>query len=179
MRANIVLTLTGTDRIGMVEFVTGILLPHGGNVENSRMARLGGEFAMLMLVSFPAENQEALQRDLESLVTQGYKVTVSLTRTVSGGIYPGWLPFQIEVRGADHEGIIHEVARYLSERGIHIEFMETGVTWAPISGAPLFTMTAQVAVPPTVGIGWEDALHNLGELLMVEIRVTSPDTRPH
>ena len=39
MRANIVLTLTGTDRIGLVDEVTGMLLDLGANVEDSRMAR--------------------------------------------------------------------------------------------------------------------------------------------
>jgi len=53
MKRNLVLTLTGPDRIGIVEKVTGLLLERGGNVETSRMARLGGEFAVLMLVSLP------------------------------------------------------------------------------------------------------------------------------
>ena len=50
MQKTFVLTLTGPDRIGFVEKVTGLLLERGGNVETSRMARLGGEFAILMLV---------------------------------------------------------------------------------------------------------------------------------
>ena len=53
MRKNIVFTLTGTDRTGLVEEITKLLLDLGGNVETSRMARLGGEFAVLMLVSIP------------------------------------------------------------------------------------------------------------------------------
>ena len=55
MSKNFVLTLTGPDRIGIVERVTRVLLDRGGNVETSRMARLGGEFAILMLVSMPAD----------------------------------------------------------------------------------------------------------------------------
>src|SRR5690349_484048 len=55
MQRNFVLTLTGPDRIGVVETVTRLLLERGGNVETSRMARLGGEFAILMLVSVPSE----------------------------------------------------------------------------------------------------------------------------
>ena len=49
MRKNIVFTLTGSDKIGIVEEVTKVFLDHNGNVETSRMARLGGEFAILML----------------------------------------------------------------------------------------------------------------------------------
>ena len=72
MRANIVLTLTGADRIGLVEEVTGMLLDLDGNVEASRMARLGGEFAMLMLVSLSSEQLPGLEKSVESLPGQDW-----------------------------------------------------------------------------------------------------------
>jgi glycine cleavage system transcriptional repressor len=173
MRTNIVFTLTGPDRIGIVESVTKMLLDHGANVESSRMTRLGGEFAMLMLVSMP-EQPASLDSDVEALIAQGYKVTTSLTQQTYAETHPGWLPFRIEVEGADHEGIIHQVARHLSERGINIESMETGVDHAPVSGTPLFTMTAIVAVPPGLAAQeWEAALQEAGEVLNVDIRVTT------
>jgi glycine cleavage system transcriptional repressor len=172
MRTNIVFTLTGPDRIGIVESVTKMFLDHGGNVESSRMARLGGEFAILMLVSLPEERSVGLDRDLDLLVNQGYKVTSTPTKPTEAR--PGWLPFRIEVEGADHEGIIHEVSLYLSERGINIESMETGVEYAPVSATPLFTMSAIVAVPPELAAGtWEAALLDTGELLNVDIRVSA------
>lgn len=174
MRTNIVFTLTGPDRIGIVESVTKMFLNHGGNVESSRMARLGGEFAMLMLVSLPEERSAGLDRDIEALVARGYKVTTTLTEQKDAGMHSGWHPFRIEVEGADHEGIIHEIARYLSERGINIESMETGVGHAPVSASPLFTMSAVVAVPPDLATGkWEAALHDTGERLNVDIRVAA------
>ena len=66
MKRNLVLTLTGPDRIGIVDRVTGLLLDRGGNVETSRMARLGGEFAVLMLVSLPSEHCAGLDRTWKS-----------------------------------------------------------------------------------------------------------------
>src|SRR4051794_17904561 len=109
MQKNFILTLTGPDRIGIVERVTGLLLGRGGNVETSRMARLGGEFAILMLASMPAEQFAGLETDLEGLATQGYKLTTTRADRTYAEAHPGWVPFRIEVRGADHEGIIHEV----------------------------------------------------------------------
>ena len=41
MQMEFVLTLTGHDRVGIVKEITNVLVRHGGNVENSRMARLG------------------------------------------------------------------------------------------------------------------------------------------
>jgi glycine cleavage system transcriptional repressor len=63
MQKNLVVTLTGQDRVGIVEQVTKKVLEYGGNVEASRMARLGGEFAVLMLVSIKADRLESLQQE--------------------------------------------------------------------------------------------------------------------
>ncbi len=173
MRTNIVFTLTGPDRVGIVEAVTRMFLAYGGNVDTSRMARLGGEFAMLMLVSLPQGQVAGLEKGVEELAGKGYKVTTSLTAQPHGEAHPGWLSFQVEVHAADHEGIIHEVARYLSERGINIESMETETTPAPLSGSPLFSMTAQVAVPPALaGENWETVLEAEGNRLGLDIKVS-------
>ena len=118
------------------------------------------------------ERYAGLDHDLEALAAQGYKVTTTPAERTYAEAHPGWLPYRIEVRGADHEGIIHEVAHYLSERGINIESVESETTPAPTSGAPLFNMTAQVVVPPGLsGQGWEAGLEGLGSRLNLEITV--------
>src|SRR3954468_15156328 len=163
MQRNIVLTLTGPDRVGIVDRVTGLLLDRGGNVETSRMARLGGEFAILMLVSLPAERFAGLDEGLKRLTAQGYKVTTTQAERTYAEAHPGWLPYRIEVHGADHEGIIHEVAHYLSQNGINIESAESETTPAPTTGTPFFTMTAEVVVPPSLsGQDWIARLEGLG-----------------
>jgi glycine cleavage system transcriptional repressor len=170
MQKNFVLTLTGPDRIGIVDRVTGLLLDRGGNVETSRMARLGGEFAILMLVSLPADRVTGLDADLERLADEGYKLTTTPAERTYTEAHPNWLPFRIEVRGADHQGIIHEVAHYLSERGINIESADSLTTAAPVSGSPLFEMTAQVVVPPSLAEqSWKAGLDEIAGRMNLEI----------
>ncbi len=147
MRTNIVFTLSGPDRVGLVEEVTRVMLDLDGNVETSRAVRLGGEFAILMLVTLPAEELAGLEAAFLHLTSSGYRVTVGETEDTYEASHRGWLPYRIEVLGADHEGIIHDIAHGLSQRGINIESMETGTSPAPVSGALLFTMRAVVAVP--------------------------------
>jgi glycine cleavage system transcriptional repressor len=172
MRKNFVLTLTGSDRLGIVESVTKMLLEYDGNVEASRMARLGGEFAMLMLFSMPEEQVAGLDSGVQNLSSQGFRVSTCLTGQTYAQKYTGWLPYEIDVRGADHEGIIHQVAAYLLQRGINIESMDTGVTPAPMSGTPIFTMTAVVMVPPTISDhDWDDHLEHVANQLDVDITV--------
>ena len=174
MPTNFVLTLTGPDRIGLVEEVTGLLLKRGGNVETSRMARLGGEFAVLMLVSMPDGTFSGLDNWLAGLTARGYKTTTTKTGQTLSQTHPGWHSYKIEVQGADHEGIIHEVAHYLSKQGISIESMESESTPAPTSGVPLFAMRAVVAVPPGLsGSGWEAGLEAIGGRLNLDITAVS------
>ena len=46
-----VLTAVGRDRPGLVEKISSLLLGAGANLEDSRMAILGGEFALILLFS--------------------------------------------------------------------------------------------------------------------------------
>jgi len=178
VRTNIVFTLTGTDRVGIVDEVTQLLLDCGGNIETSRMARLGGEFAILVLVSLPPERLGALEKAIARLIAEGYKVTTTRTRSNYADAHAGWLPYQVDLSGADHEGIIHEIAHTLSGCGITIESMDTGTGRAPNSGAPLFTMTALIAVPPDLSDrGWETTLAEAARRLDVEIAVSALSAR--
>ncbi len=173
MRKNLVLTLTGNDRVGIVEHVTKLLLEYDSNVESSRMARLGGEFVMLMLVSVPTQKFEALREGVRNLREDDYKITTRQTERGYSAKYAGWMPYQIEVSGADHEGIIHHLTRYLAVQGINVETMDTGMVPAPMSGTPLFTMTAIVVVPPALPFpDWRDDLEEAGDKVNVDVTVS-------
>jgi glycine cleavage system transcriptional repressor len=82
------------------------------------------------------------------------------------------MPYRVQVRGADHEGIVHAIAAGLAARGINIESMETETTPAPVTGAPLFSMSALVLVPPTLpDPDWMDALSEAGDASGVDVEV--------
>jgi glycine cleavage system transcriptional repressor len=173
MPKRFVLTLTGADRIGIVQHVTESILECGGDVQASRMARLGGEFAMLMLVSIPDTETERLSGEVANLSGEGFKVVLTETEWGVSARRKDWLPYQIEVRGANHEGIIHKIAEHLSQQGINIESIDTNVVPAPMSGAPVFTMDAIVVVPPELPkIKWQDALEEVADELNVDLKVS-------
>ncbi|MBN2008177.1 transcriptional regulator [candidate division KSB1 bacterium] len=174
MHTNLVLTLNGHDRVGIVDHVTKLVLEYDGNVEASRMARLGGEFAMLMLISVPSEKYETLNAGLKSLEKENFTVATFQTGNTDTLNYTGWLPYQMEVNGADHEGIIHHITHYLAQRGINIETMDTSMMKAPMSGTPLFRMTAVIVVPPQLYVkDWQEDLINVGDEMNVDIEVSA------
>jgi len=152
MRKNLVVTVTGNDKVGIVEEVTGLMLSYDANVESSKMARLGGEFAMLMLVSVTAERFGELRESVRGLRDDAYKISTRETSRGGGQKFAGWQSCALEVRGADHEGLIHEITSYLAEQGVSVESMDTGSEPAPMSGGTLFTMTAVVLVPPALDV---------------------------
>ena len=173
MNKEIVLTLTGHDRVGIVKEITNVLVKHGGNVVNSRMARLGGEFAMLALVALDEKDLPTLEADFQKLREEGFQITLQQTEDDHAKKFAGWLPYQIEVLGADHEGIIHEIAQHLAQQGINFEDVETTTSPAPMSGTPLFKMQATVLVPPNLPFSkWSDALEEIGDNLNVTVEVT-------
>lgn len=173
MQKHLVFTLTGPDRVGLVEDITEVLLKYQGNVEMSRMTRLGDQFAILMLVAIPEEQFDALRQGLRGLRDEGYKVTTSPAEQSYATRYNGWVPYQVKVTGADHEGIIHDIARYLADKGINIETMDTGIVKAPMSGTPLFSMSAIVVAPPDLPFNeWRADLEDAGNKVNVDTEVT-------
>jgi glycine cleavage system transcriptional repressor len=128
---------------------------------------------MLMLVSIPDANTEQLSANMENLAGEGFKVSFTETEGEVVAERKDWLSYLIKVRGANHEGIIHEIAEHLSRQGINIESIDTDVVPEPMSGAPLFTMEAIVVAPPELPEqSWQNELEEVADRLNVELEVS-------
>ena len=170
-----VITIIGPDRRGLVASITEKIVSQNANIEESHMTRLGGEFAVLMLLSLSNGKRKTLLAGLEKLNGEQVKVFVKETDLTRLKVFEGFVPYQISVIGADHEGIVHRVAEYLAELRIQVDDMETHVTKAPVTGTPLFSMQAEVQVPPEIGLPQlRDQLEELGDQLGVDIAVKLP-----
>lgn len=143
------------------------------------MARLGGAFAILMQATMPAEQVAGLEGAFATLVEQGYKITVAPIDNVPPQPHAGVRLYQLSVLGADHEGIVYQVAQSLAQRGINIESMETQTTQAAMSGTPLFSMKALVSAPEGLNDAeWFAALEETGRQLNVDIDVRESALKP-
>ncbi|WP_345319305.1 ACT domain-containing protein [Candidatus Villigracilis proximus] len=91
MPKNIVLTLTGRDKIGIVDSVTSVIVKRNGNVNASRMTRLGGEFAMLMLIALPDQEFGGLDQDFQSMRSDGYQITLCKPKMIRKNMPAGCL----------------------------------------------------------------------------------------
>src|SRR5688572_25761682 len=110
MQISLVMTVIGKDRTGLVESVARMVAEHDGNWLESRMCRLGGEFAGLLRVHVPAERRAALENALSKLTD----LTVVVHSDESA--QPAGKPqlATLEVVGHDRPGIVREITQALA-----------------------------------------------------------------
>ena len=171
----LVVTAVGRDKRGTVEKITDVVVENHANIEESKMARLGGEFAVIMLLSLSGENQDKIINGFEDLQTHGLMITCRATDFSRLQKFRNYVPYEISLVGADHEGIVNHIARYLASEQINIEEVDTTVTHAPNTGTPLFAMSARVQAPPQLSLGQlRNKLEKVGEELDVDIGIKVP-----
>jgi glycine cleavage system transcriptional repressor len=174
MSSLIVISAIGSDRPGIVQALSGAVLARDGNILDSRMTVLGGEFAVLMLVSGNDSSLARLEQDRESL-EQSLDLQLTLKRTRQREPGRQALPYHVEVVAMDHPGIVHDIANFFSGRGINIDDLHTGTYAAPHTGTPMFSLHMTLSVPA------EESIPKLRDAFMdfCESRNLDANLTPH
>ena len=168
MRSQIVLTLIGRDRPGLVEALAGQVAAHGGNWEESRMAHLAGKFAGILRVSVATAMAPSLADALSKLEREGLKIVVETSEPAIEA--PSGRRLRLEAVGGDREGIVRDISRALASRGINVDELHTTCEDAPMGGGQLFKATALLRVPAGVATGeLRSILEGLADDLMVDV----------
>lgn len=145
-RGYMVFTAVGPDRAGLVNEISSAIHAAGANLEDSRMAILGGEFALILLL---AGSPDALERVKQAGATLeaklGLRCVLKETRTPSG--LGDHLLYRLRLTGVDRPGIVMAIAGLLASRGVNLASLESRVTYAPLSGTPMFVLEADLQVP--------------------------------
>jgi glycine cleavage system transcriptional repressor len=152
-RRYLVLSALGPDRPGLVAQITHYVADRGGNVEDSRMAILGGEFGVMVLVSAPEAKLATLTGEIAQLEkTTGLGVLARATVSPEAHRKAAAMPCLIVASALDQEGIVRSIASALHEVGINIVSLETSAYPSPMSGHPLFRLEAKVDVPRGIAV---------------------------
>jgi glycine cleavage system regulatory protein len=164
----LVLTVLGDDRPGLVEALAQVIAAHGGNWLESRMARLAGKFAGILRASVPQANREALTRALQGLEEQGLRIMLGWSMADEPA--RAYRCLTLDLLGHDHPGIVRDIAQALASQGINIDDLQSEYSSAPMSGDMLFKATAQLRLPPEVGLAeLRENLESLAHNLMVDL----------
>ena len=173
---SLIISAVGSDRPGIVSELSAAITSHGGNIEKSRMTRLGSDFTIIMLVTVEPKWEEnlvvAIQAIKElSITTKGTEPNHTIIAGETCNDIIGET-CQITLSGADNEGIVKVLSKYLGEKSINILEMDTNISQAPISGSPLFNLNASVSIPGEVdGRDIQIDLSRISKELGVEIHL--------
>ena len=146
MKQHIAVSAIGTDRTGIVHDLTRVISECGGNISESRMASLGSEFAMVLLVSGNWHSLAKLETELKKLADAS-GLTVNLRRTEPRSARTDMLPYSIDAVCLDQTGIVSGLAGFCASRGIDIAEVSTCTYPAAHTGAQMFAVQMIVNVP--------------------------------
>ena len=162
MSQHAILTAVGDDRPGLVDEVTRFLFEAGGNIEDSRMVNLRGQFAMMVLIGGTDAAIESLRANLPRL-TQQTKLAAELRPAAPARpAAADAMPYKLTATAIDQTGLVHRLSRELHEHDVNIESLDTRLAAAPYTGAPLFEMELIISVPRKTQIS--DLRESLGKL---------------
>ena len=175
MDTEMVMTIIGPDRPGIVELLARIINQHDGNWLDSRMSHLGGQFAGILRIQVPEAQKEALHEALTALQEQDLVIVVRY-EPVEAEPVP-LTSANLELVGHDKPGIIREISQILSRHSVNVEELHTDRTSAPMCGEPLFTAHARLRVPsPGALSALREDLEKLAANLMVDIGLDETET---
>ena len=137
------MTVIGPDRTGLVEALARAVAGHGGNWLESRMCRLGGEFAGILRVEVSPDKKTALLGELQKIA--GLTVTIHSGETKTSA--KNARETKMEIIGQDRPGIVHEISAALARAGVNVEEFSSEVVSGAMSGEALFKAQARLQLP--------------------------------
>lgn len=151
MKNQILLCVVGPDRPEVLKSVTRRVLETGCNVEESRMATLGQEAAMMFLVSGPWDAIAKLESALPRM-SERHGLQYLARRTDHRDLEGGFLPYAVEVVAADKAGIVHNLVEFFAARGILIDNLASSRYTASQTGTDMFSAHLSVSIPSDLHI---------------------------
>ncbi|HLY83996.1 MAG TPA: ACT domain-containing protein [Acidimicrobiales bacterium] len=143
--AILAVTVIGQDRPGIVAAVSRVLVDQGCNLEDTEMAILRGQFAMMLIVAAPDPVTSASLEEAVMEGTAGFDLQVVVRAVPARAMPPGAQDapqWSVSMHGADKPGIVAAVTEVLAEAGVNITGMETRLIGDPTE--PVYAMSLDV-----------------------------------
>src|SRR3954454_2582421 len=154
------LSALGRGRPGILAAVTGALLGHGVNLEDSQMTILRGHFTMMLVGDVPADADVGRLRT--DLVAGGRDLgleAIALAEVADADPEASDDPSHIvTVYGADHPGIVNSVAEALAAADVNITDLKNRLVPDADGGGDLYAMMVEVSLPPGLSAGALESL---------------------
>ena len=147
----IAISVLARNRSGLVEMLARVAQEAGCNIMDTRMATLGQEFAMFMLVSGSWDAIVKLEDSLDRMRSRE-KLGITCHRTEARAEREELMPYAIEVVATDRPGIVCEIGEFFGARNIAIEDMSSYSYPAAHTGTRMFSLHMSISVPVDTSI---------------------------
>ena len=156
----LVLTIIGRDRAGVVASLADVVRFHDGNWKRSELAEIAGTFAGVVVVEVGDDHVDELLANLLVLRHQGLHVTAQQIEEPT--VSPDADEVRLRLTGDDRPGIVHEISTAISEHGISISRLSTITDFSGENGGRQFHITVQLTVP--TGADLDAVLDSIGDV---------------
>jgi glycine cleavage system transcriptional repressor len=151
MTSKLVISALGADRPGIVDELSNIIYKNELNIEDSRMTVLGGEFAVLLLVSGETDSIQAFQSQTTDMEL-ALKLRILIKATTDSSSDINAIPYAVEVAALDHPGIVGNIASFFSDRNFNIVNLQTERYAAAHTGSPMFALHMTIGISADTNI---------------------------
>ena len=173
MSKKLVITALGQDRPGIVHELSDTLFTHKLNIEDSRMSVLGGEFAILLLVTGSEQSVTSFISNKQEAETS-LNMTLTVKTTESPESSQSLIPYDVEVISIDYPGIVHKLTSFFSDQNINIVDLGTDRYAAPHTGTPMFALQMTIGIPSETNIAsLRDDFLNMCDELNLDAKISA------
>ena len=168
----VALTFIGKDRPGIIARITGSLYDHRGNIEDTTMTILEGQFAMILIATIPVTAESGLKKAFDGLHRQ-WGLT-HFWRVLGGGVvrgekHPlGARTYLLSVAGRDRTGIVYQTSCVLAKAGLNITDLNSKILGQ--GKRAIFAMLLEVDIPKNFNLGrLEASLKQLKRRMVLDV----------
>lgn len=167
------LSAIGRDRPGLVADLAGLVLECDANLEDSRMAILGTDFAVMMLCSSTRDDAGDRLATAAKRLERDHGMTILLRHLDEGPRpaipAPGMRLYRVEAAGEDRAGIVAAICGTLAEHSVNIVELHTESRPGP-GGSPHYGMRIDVEVPESADVrALRTALDDAADRLVIDV----------
>ncbi len=164
----LVLTIIGRDRAGVVAELADVVRFHEANWKRSELAEISGTFAGVVVVDVDDDRADELLANLLILRQQGLHITAEQIEAPVD--VPDAQPVRLRFTGDDRPGILHEISTTISGFGISISRMGSALDTS--GDVDQFEITTQLVVPESVDLDAVlDAISTVAQNLGIDLHV--------
>jgi glycine cleavage system transcriptional repressor len=176
----VVISAVGVDRPGLVAAMTHAIAESGGNIEDSSMTRLAGQFAMIVIVSVSTLQQvtslkQQLVRLEDALYLRSQCSVLATPVTNTATVAPSKEEaFILTVAGADRTGITAAVSELLAQHEANIT--DLNAHRLPKQVPPVYIMVVEFTLASAdAATLLTQALQALGQKLNLDVSLRPVD----